>query len=306
MRLVTRRVLIVVFAATSALGSPSVPSSSLAEEAQPSVESRLSFQSLDGKTMLVAHLFRPPGDDPRPAVVMLHGCSGLLTNNGAMLGLYRAWAQNFLTHGYVVLAVDSARSRGFGQTCSASEARKVMWRDRPKDAYAALRWLQAQPFVRPERIALAGWSQGGGVVLLSISDKSNGRPAGLATDFAAAVAFYPGACSERLQTKPFTDVPPQSWTSRVPLLVLFGEDDVWTQLAPCEAFLSAARSRGNAIDLKTYPHAVHGFDAPAAPRTELPQYREPDGRIPVIATNKEAREDAFARVQAYLAEKLGQ
>jgi dienelactone hydrolase len=80
---------------------------------------------------------------------------------------------------------------------------------------------------------------------------------------------------------------------------------VWTELAPCEAFLSAAQSRGNVIDLKTYPHAVHAFDAPAVPRTELPQYREPDGRIPVIATNKEAREDAFTRVQAYLADKLG-
>jgi dienelactone hydrolase len=189
MRLATRRILIVGFAATSALASLGVPSSSLAEEAQPGVESHLSFQSLDGKTMLVAHLFRPPGDDPRPAVVMLHGCSGLLAKNGSMLGLYRAWAQKFFTQGYVVLAVNSAQPRGFGQTCSANEARKVMWRDRPKDAYAALRWLQAQPFVRPERIALAGWSQGGGVVLLSISDKSNGRPAGLANDFAAAVAF---------------------------------------------------------------------------------------------------------------------
>ena len=91
----------------------------------------------------------------------------------------------------------------------------------------------------------------------------------------------------------------------MPLLVLFGEDDVWTQLGPCEAFLSAAKARGNAIELKTYAHAVHGFDAPNTARTELPQYREPDGRIPVIGTDKEAREDAFIRVPAFLAERLG-
>ena len=279
-----------------------------AAEAKPEAPIELphvDFPSLDGKTTLITHLFRPPGDEARPAVVMMHGCSGLLAKSGRFFPLYRAWAREFLKQGYVVLVVDSAKSRGFGQTCSASEARKVMWRDRPKDAYAALRYLQAQPFVRADRIALVGWSQGGGVVLLTISDKSIGRPAGLANDFAAAVAFYPGACAEKFQTQPFTAVPPQGWTTHVPLLVLFGEDDVWTELKPCETFLSAAKARGNAIELRTYAHAVHAFDAPGLPRTELPQYRAPDGRIPVIGTDTEAREDAFARVPAYLAAKLG-
>ena len=39
----------------------------------------------------------------------------------------------------------------------------------------------------------------------------------------------------------------------MPLLVLFGEADVWTPLAPCEAFLSAAKARGNPIELLV-PH----------------------------------------------------
>jgi dienelactone hydrolase len=50
---------------------------------------------------------------------------------------------------------------------------------------------------------------------------------------------------------------------------------------------------------------VHAFDAPDLPRTELPQYRSRDGVIPVIGTDKEARADAFARVPAFLEEKLG-
>jgi dienelactone hydrolase len=292
-------------ASVSAQDKPAEAPVAEARRAAPVELPHVDFPSLDGKTTLITHLFRPPGDEPRPAVVMMHGCSGLLAKNGRFFPLYRAWAREFLQQGYIVLVVDSAKSRGFGQTCSASEARKVMWRDRPKDAYAALRYLQAQPFVRPDRIALVGWSQGGGVVLLTISDKSIGRPAGLASDFAAAVAFYPGACAEKFQTQPFTNVSPQGWTTHVPLLVLFGEDDVWTKLGPCEAFLSAAKARGNAVELKSYANAVHAFDAPGLPRTELPQYRERDGRIPVIGTDKEAREDALARVPAYLAARFG-
>ncbi|MBS0530308.1 MAG: alpha/beta fold hydrolase, partial [Proteobacteria bacterium] len=255
--------------------------------------------SLDGSTKLIAHLFRPKdgGDTPRPAVVMMHGCSGLLGKSGRFLPIYRAWARALLQQGYVVLVVDSTTSRGFGETCSASTARRTMWRDRPKDAYAALGYLQTQPFVRADRVALMGWSQGGGVVLLSINNKSIGRPAELKHDFAAAVAFYPGACAEKWQSAPFTHVPVNGWTSRVPLLVLFGEADVWTELKPCAAFLAAAQARGNPIELKTYPNAVHAFDAPKLPRTELPQYPQPDCRIPVIGTDEAAHTDAFARPQ---------
>jgi dienelactone hydrolase len=262
------------------------------------------FASLDGKTNLTAYLGRHPGDAPRPAVVLMHGCSGLLNANGRIIPLYRAWMRALFAKGYDVLTVDSAGSRGFGQTCTAGPDRVTAYRDRPKDAYAALAYLQAQPFVRPDRIGLMGWSQGGAIALLSINDKSIGRPAALKQDFVAAVAFYPGACSERLQSKPFTQVEPQGWTTQIPLLVLFGAADTWTLLAPCEEFLSGAKARGNPVELKSYPAAVHGFDAPNQPRKELPDYRSPDGRIPVIGTDKDARADAIPRVLEFLKPRL--
>ncbi|MEA2939886.1 MAG: hypothetical protein QOD09_415 [Bradyrhizobium sp.] len=258
------------------------------------------FASLDGRTDLTAYLGRHEGSAPRPAVVLMHGCSGLLNDKGRIIALYRAWMRALFAKGYDVLSVDSAASRGFGQTCTAGPDRITMWRDRPKDAYAALQYLQAQPSVRPDRIALMGWSQGGGVVLLTINDKSIGRPAALQQDFATAVAFYPGVCNDTLQSKPWTAVEPQGWTTRVPLLVLFGAADTWTPLAPCESFLAAARARGNPVELKVYADAVHAFDAPNLPRTELPAYRRGAGPMPVIGTDKEARADAFARVLQFL------
>jgi dienelactone hydrolase len=269
-----------------------------------SAQQSVNFTSLDGTTNLTAHLSRPEGDAPRPALVLMHGCSGLLNAKGRILPIYQAWMRALVVQGYVVLAVDSATPRGFGQTCSASPNRTTMWRDRPKDAYAALQYLQTKPFVQADRIGLMGWSQGGGVVLLTINDKSIGRPAGLARDFKAAVSFYPGACSERLQSKPFTQVEPQGWTTQVPLLLLFGEADTWTPFAPCEAFVAGAKGRGNPVELKSYPSAVHGFDAPNLPRRELPADRVGDGPIPVIGTDTQARADAFPRVLEFLKLRL--
>ncbi len=271
--------------------------------------------SLDGKTMLFGHLFRPKEDHdvPRPAVVMMHGCSGLLAKNGRFFPLYRPWVRALLEKRYVVLVIDSTTPRGFGQTCSPASAAEIMWRERPKDAYAALLYLQAQPFVQADHVGLIGWSQGGGAVLIAINEHTTGRmsdesrtaAARLQHDFVAAVAFYPGACSERFQQFTYPPGEQDGWTSRVPLLVLFGEADVWTELKPCAAFLDAAKARGNPIELKTYPDAVHAFDAPNLKRTELPQYRTNDGRIPVIGTDSAARDDVFVRVPEFLEKHLG-
>ncbi|HTB03535.1 MAG TPA: dienelactone hydrolase family protein [Bradyrhizobium sp.] len=284
-------------AAIAALALSALASVAAAEET-------VNFVSLDGHTNLTAHLSRPEGDAPRPALVMMHGCSGLLDGRGRIFAIYRAWARALVVQGYVALVVDSATPRGFGQTCSAGPDRITMSRERPRDAYAALQFLQAQPFVRGDRIGLMGWSQGGGIVLLSISDKSAARPQNLAQDFKAAVAFYPGACSERLQSKPFTSVEREGWTTQIPLLALMGEADTWTLFPPCEAFLAAAKARGNPIELKSYPSAVHAFDAPNLSRRELPQYRTGDGPIPVEATDRDARLNAFVRVLEFLKSRL--
>jgi dienelactone hydrolase len=82
--------------------------------------------------------------------------------------------------------------------------------------------------------------------------------------------------------------------------VLFGAADTWTPLAPCEAFLMGAKARGNPVELKIYPSAVHAFDAPNLPRTELSAYRTGNGPVPVIGTDRQARADAFPRVLEFL------
>jgi dienelactone hydrolase len=210
----------------------------------------------------------------------------------------RAWAEELARLGYVVLLVDSLRPRTHGEMCSTTGFNLALYRKRAKDAYGALQYLQSQPFVRGDRVGVVGWSQGGGVVLLSIPTQSFGRPAALPQgDFRAAVAFYPGSCdAERL---------PAGWTSTIPLLILQGAADVWTPLAPCRAFASAAAERGVPVELTVYPGAHHDFDAPNQPRRELPDYVTRAGVVPIIATDPAARADALQRVPAFLARYLG-
>src|SRR5436190_19884598 len=108
---------------------------SLAARAQEAVH----FPSLDGATPLDGYLYRPAGEGRYPAVVGLHGCSGMFSRATGGIGpLYREWAGELTRRGYVVLLVDSFRPRRHGETCSIDGFDLDLYRKRPRDAYAAL------------------------------------------------------------------------------------------------------------------------------------------------------------------------
>ena len=258
----------------------------------------LRFPSLANGTMVDGYLFRPEGDARRPAVVFLHGCGGLVSaTTGQIVSRELDWSKHFVDMGYAVLMVDSFSPRGITRMCSPQTFQQSVFLERPKDAYGALRYLQAQPFVRPDRIAVVGWSQGGGVTLLSVRGDSLGRPADLREgDFRAAVAFYPAVCRERAHRA--------SWTTTIPTLVLIGEKDNWTLPVPCKEFVDAAAARGSDIRIHVYAGAYHDFDWPSLPIKELPAYRTSDGTVPITGMDPAAREDALRRVTQFLKARL--
>jgi dienelactone hydrolase len=258
------------------------------------------FPSLDdGPTMLDGYLYRAAGAGPHPAVVFLHGCGGMISDRLGTINTREVeWAKVLNSVGYTVLMVDSFRPRGVVNMCAPGTYNRAVIVNRPKDAYGALFYLQSQPFVRGDRIAAIGWSAGGGTVLGTIPRTSLGRPAVLPHgDFRAAVAFYPGRC--RAETWPPT------WTTDIPFLVLLGGADVWTPAAPCKDFLDGAIARGSPIHITVYPGSYHDFDWPNMPLHESPKYRTAAGIVPIQGTDPAARQDAFARVPAFLARFLG-
>lgn len=266
------RLAVVVLAASIACGS-----AALAQERVPLA----SDVTVDG------YLFRPAGTGPSPAVVFVHGCGGLLSTRGAIESREQAWARELTALGYLVLMVDSFSARGVKGMCAPRDFRSAVLRARTGDALAALRWLQARPDVRADRIGLVGWSEGGGVVLRTLQASD---------EFAAAVAFYPASCSLRALGT--------TWAPRAPLLVLTGANDVWTVAPPCKALLDDAAARGARVTYRIYPGAYHDFDWPGVPVHALPQYRTAAGVVPIAGTNAEAMADARARVPGFFATYL--
>lgn len=236
---------------------------------------------------LTAKLLRPAGAGPFPAVVALHGCGGLLGKGGAVAARENDWAERLVAAGYVVLLADSFTARGLRQICTVDDDdRKITPRHRADDARAAAEWLGQQAYVDKTRMALLGWSHGAMAVLWAV------RPGFLGTPplFNVAIALYPG-CRAILKLK--------DWRPSVPLSLLIGADDDWTEPGPCRQLAEREGFR-----FVAYPGAYHGFDAPNAPvrvRKHLGAVRSGQAHV---GTNPAAREAAIAEIMSTLARSL--
>ncbi|HYM30842.1 MAG TPA: dienelactone hydrolase family protein [Candidatus Cybelea sp.] len=207
---------------------------------------------------VIGYLFKPAGEGPFPAVILMHGCDGLgwETLGKASWFLHKSYAHRYVEHGYVALVLDSFRPRGVEAVCGkpfiVSPQRRV-W-----DAYSAARVLGNQGFVDKSRIVLQGLSHGGWTVLMAMQ-----QPAGvdLPEHFAAAIAWYPYCYPVRFFS--------------APLLILIGGSDDWTPSRRCEDMVRGLRRESGDPDvvLDVYGDALHAYDYPYRARTNAIGHR---------------------------------
>lgn len=187
---------------------------------------------------------------PRPAVLLLHGCAGMLNSQGLPNERMRVYSQLLAHQGWHVLALDSFASRGVREICtrSSAQAAAVNLSTRVEDVRVFLRWLTGQQTVDSRKLAVVGWSNGGSTVL-DLTHRSSNAPAqdaeALQASLRLAVAFYPGcAARQRLGYQPI-----------VPVVLMVGLADDWTAPEPCLQLAS------DAVRVHAFPGAYHGFDA---------------------------------------------
>lgn len=221
-----------------------------------------------------AWLAKPEGDGPFPAVVLLHGCTGLERDT-----LHRTMWRGLGRHaallndnGYVTLIVDSFGPRGITDACE-----RPRLSEQANDARAAFDRLASLPFVDTARIGTVGFSHGG-TTALSLAAGVRGAASGT-NGYAAYVAYYPYCRAA------FVDRP---------VLILIGARDDWTPAPLCRSLL---RQNEGLITLKVYPDAYHSFDMPIGGAFVFKGHR--------VEENVAARRDSQALMLAFFGAHLG-
>lgn len=231
---------------------------------------------------LNAEVTRPEGAGPFPAVVLMHGCGGW---QPAVRHALRQHAAFLNAHGYVVLSLDSFGPRGNsgGTVCSSFKRLREARSYRTYDAFDALRWLQGQNYVDPDRVFLVGQSNGGSVALNAAAKGATDKYNDGGPGFRGVVAYYPW-CGTLGTTR---------FTLESPLLIFGGGRDDWVPPTECRDF----RAKGAALDVTVYPTAAHSFDLLS------PEHRYM-GKL--VGYNRAATEDSRARMLAFFEGSLAE
>ncbi len=258
----------------------------------------VSFDSADGKVKLAGYLYVPdtktwPGQ--RPAVVMLHGRSGVF---GSGAKKYDAstlsartvmWGKFWAERGYVGLYVDTFGPRGYhkGFEAGTNNGSRPMEINeitvRPFDAYMGLKYLRGRSDVQKDRVFLQGWSNGGSATLSTMTEKTVGLEKPTAdSGFRAAIAVYP-ACT------PVTRYYGGNYRAYAPVLLLIGTQDEEVSYANCEKLAQASRSGD--VEFVRYADATHSYDTPNSKRT-------------AVNANVEATLDTKLRAEAFFGKFL--
>lgn len=196
-----------------------------------------------------------------PAVVMLHGCSGVFSYSkpnstySNLQKLYTEWGQRLSRAGYAALLVDSFTGRGDAQNqCgnAASGTDEVV--DRAHDALAGYRALTTTSkwHVDSKRVAVLGWSQGASTTI-SVLDISTWPAV-----FKMGVAFYPGCGLYNA----YDGIRTSTYAPYSPLHTLLGTEDAFYTSGYCQTRQQRAVELGSTefAPVRAYPGARHSFD----------------------------------------------
>ena len=263
MSVMRRYLRMLALAAALAAASPAIP----AEEVRIPTG-----QSFEGRPVtLTGTLMHPPGEGPFPAVVLMHGCGGLMPAVRAALATH---AEALAEAGFAALILDSFGPRGNagGAVCETYERLGHARRYRVQDAEDARAWLAARPGIDGANIFQMGQSNGGSVSIRLAQRETTG--------FRAIAAYYPwcGAFN-RLGAKAVLTAP---------LIVFGGGKDDWVAPDDC----TTIRAEGAEYEVTVYPEAAHSFDLP------IPVHRFKGhlvGHAPAADRDARARMIAFFR-----------
>ncbi|MFA4940796.1 DPP IV N-terminal domain-containing protein [Brevundimonas sp.] len=215
---------------------------------------------------LVWRMTTPPDFDPAktyPVVMQVYGGPG----TGA--GVQKSWqplTNQLLTEaGYIVFRVDN---RGEGDRSQAFETSIYRRLGIPavEDQAQAAQWLKTLPYVDPDHIAVMGWSFGGFLSLLTLTDKDAGLASALAGAAPTEWSLYDTHYTERYMSTPqanpegyaATDVLPRLDDLTGRLLILHGMADDNVIFGNATRVIDALQAKSVPFEMMLYPGQRHG------------------------------------------------
>jgi dienelactone hydrolase len=260
-----------------------------------SVIPKMRAEMYDGKE-IDGLIYKPDGNGPFEAVVMLHGAGGIFP--------YQLdWARQLRDEGYVVLYVDSYCKRKLlcehDSPDNDPKRRKAVnrWKEitpqqRAADAFGAFEYLLQQNFVNKDKISLMGFSWGATSGMMSIDPRMKKIFSPARGGFHSLVAMYPNSkyWTGMRTLRRITDV-----NITIPTLMLAGEKDEAESIDVYKELQQLAEKNMYPLTVILYPDSYRKFDE------KREKHSVTVNNVTLTkAYNKNAHEDSIKQVFSFL------
>lgn len=218
--------------------------------------------SADSSRPMLTTVFRPPGEQRRPLLVLNHGSpvSGRSQMPRQRFSVASSW---FVKQGYIVVV---PLRRGYGETggrwnesygsCEAGGYYDAGV-EAAKDVDAAVRYMRTQPFVLSDRTLIVGQSAGGWATVAYSARNPAGVP---------AMVNFAGGRGGRNQNLPNNNCAPRNLVdaagrfgraARVPTLWIYTQNDSFFDPGLSQRMADAYKAGGGSADYRLLPAFGH-------------------------------------------------
>ncbi|MDD5309082.1 MAG: DPP IV N-terminal domain-containing protein [Deltaproteobacteria bacterium] len=219
---------------------------------------------------LEAMLTRPEALDPSvryPVLVYVYGGPRSQVVKNAFRPKLQPWRNLLASRGILVWSVDGRGSCGRGREFETAIHRNLGQLEL-EDQLAGVKYLKAQPYTDPDRLAIFGWSYGGTMVLNALLKAPGVFRAGVAVAPVTDWRQYDSAYTERYMQRPEDN--PEGYAAAsvlgsvdkldVPLLLVHGLSDDNVHFVNSAKLVDALIEERKTFDVMFYPGKSHSID----------------------------------------------
>ncbi|MEM9316467.1 MAG: prolyl oligopeptidase family serine peptidase, partial [Pseudomonadota bacterium] len=224
-----------------------------------------------GPEQIPAWVYRPEGEGPHPVIIQIHGGPEGQSRPG-FSNTYQMWLQKL---GVAVLRPNVRGSDGYGKTYMGLD-NGFQREDSVRDIGALLDWIETQPDLDSERVAVFGGSYGGYMVLASAVHFSDRLRAAVdIVGISSFVTFLENTQDYRrdLRRAEYGDERDPAMRAhlenisplnniekiKVPMFVVQGQNDPRVPVTEAEQVVAALREQGSDVWYMNALNEGHGY-----------------------------------------------